>query len=155
MSRNVSTNYDSRLIKFLKIFRKYIKDIFMEEMFFFQLPKFDSLPMQRHFNKMLLLFFLTDTGTAADINSKELRLFSKRAAEEQRRKETLKFMKGVMDEITHLGNYSKPVDPTAVTFVIAKDDAYFPQSSLEHMKNIWPGCEVREIFELSLIFDLL
>ena len=53
-----------------------------------------------------------------------------------------------MDEITHLGNFSVPVDPTAVTFVIAKEDAYFPQSSLEHMTNIWPGCEV-----VTLLFE--
>ncbi|XP_076823045.1 protein ABHD18-like [Clavelina lepadiformis] len=64
---------------------------------------------------------------------------------ERRQQETVKFMKGVMDEITHLGNYSVPVDPSAATFVIAKDDAYFPQSSLTHMSQVWPGCEVREM----------
>ena len=50
-----------------------------------------------------------------------------------------------MDEITHLGNYSPPIDPTAVTFVIGKEDAYFPQAWLEHMHNVWPGCEVSRL----------
>ena len=101
--------------------------------------------------KFIFFFYIfAENGhfvTATEVNGmqdvKDVEVHLKRTAEEKRRKETLKFMKGVMDEITHLRNYSIPVDPTAVTFVIAKDDAYFPQSSLENMKDVWPGCEVK------------
>ena len=67
---------------------------------------------------------------------------TKKQAQEQRRKETISFMNGVMDEITHLGNYSQPIDTSLITFVVAKNDAYFPRSSLMSMESVWPGCEV-------------
>jgi len=62
---------------------------------------------------------------------------------ERRQKDTINFMKEVMDHITHLGNFSKPVDTSTVTFVCAKGDAYFPRSNLTPMDKLWPGCEVR------------
>lgn len=77
---------------------------------------------------------------------------SKKEAEEYRRKETINFMKGVMDEITHLGNYSRPVDTSLVTFVVAKNDAYFPRSTLSNMQSIWPNCEVSHFNIISICY---
>nr|CAB3219655.1 uncharacterized protein C4orf29 homolog [Phallusia mammillata] len=62
----------------------------------------------------------------------------------RRQQETIQFMRGVMDQVTHLGNFSKPVDTSAVTFVVGKGDAYFPRSTLKPMDEVWPGCEIRE-----------
>nr|XP_039269195.1 protein ABHD18-like [Styela clava] len=62
---------------------------------------------------------------------------------ERRRKQTLRFMKGVMDQVTDLQNFSVPIDPSMATFVIAKADAYYPIHSLRPMNEVWPGCEVR------------
>lgn len=52
------------------------------------------------------------------------------------------FMKEVMDQFTHLGNYSTPVDPSLATFFVAENDAYYPTANLTPMTEIWPGCEV-------------
>ena len=38
--------------------------------------------------------------------------------------EAVQFMRGVMDECTHLGNFSIPVDPSLVIIVAAKNDGY-------------------------------
>ncbi|XP_049741311.1 protein ABHD18 isoform X2 [Elephas maximus indicus] len=66
---------------------------------------------------------------------------------EQRRnnlqKESLKFMKGVMDECTHVANFSVPVDPSLIIVVQAKEDAYIPRTGVRSLQEIWPGCEVR------------
>ncbi|XP_040274369.1 protein ABHD18 isoform X2 [Bufo bufo] len=60
-------------------------------------------------------------------------------------KESLLFMKGVMDECTHVANFSVPVDPTLITVVQAKEDAYVPRVGVRSLQEIWPGCEVRYI----------
>ncbi|XP_048827158.1 protein ABHD18 isoform X1 [Brienomyrus brachyistius] len=57
--------------------------------------------------------------------------------------ESLGFMKGVMDECTHIANFSVPVDPSLVIVVQAKEDAYIPRSGVRSLQEIWPGCEVR------------
>ncbi|KAM5255163.1 protein ABHD18 isoform 2-T2 [Ctenodactylus gundi] len=66
---------------------------------------------------------------------------------EQRRnslqKESLIFMKGVMDECTHVANFSVPVDPSLIIVVQAKEDAYIPRTGVRSLQEIWPGCEIR------------
>ncbi|CAL4065394.1 unnamed protein product, partial [Meganyctiphanes norvegica] len=57
--------------------------------------------------------------------------------------ETLNFMRGVMDECTHLGNFSVPVDPELVIIVAADADAYMPRDDIMPLTQIWPGCEMR------------
>lgn len=59
--------------------------------------------------------------------------------------EALDFMRGVMDECTHLGNFSVPVDPSLIIIVSASNDAYVPQDSVMSLSEIWPGAEVRFI----------
>jgi len=58
-------------------------------------------------------------------------------------KESLDFMKGVMDECTHMANYTVPVDPSLIIVVQAKEDAYIPRTGCRSLQEIWPGCEVR------------
>jgi hypothetical protein len=57
----------------------------------------------------------------------------------------LHFMRGVMDECTHVGNFSKPVDTSLVIVVVAKSDAYVPRDSVLSIEDLWPGAEVRYI----------
>ncbi|XP_066241191.1 protein ABHD18 isoform X2 [Saccopteryx leptura] len=68
-------------------------------------------------------------------------------SQEQRRKnlqkESLLFMKGVMDECTHVANFSVPVDPSLIIVVQAKEDAYIPRTGVRSLQEIWPGCEIR------------
>ncbi|KAI5623112.1 protein ABHD18 [Silurus asotus] len=58
-------------------------------------------------------------------------------------RESLCFMKGVMDECTHIANFSVPVDPSLIIVVQAKEDAYVPRSGVRSLNEVWPGCEVR------------
>ncbi|XP_078145352.1 protein ABHD18 isoform X2 [Centroberyx gerrardi] len=58
-------------------------------------------------------------------------------------RESLSFMKGVMDECTHMANFSVPVDPSVIIVVQAKEDAYIPRSGVLSLQEIWPGCEIR------------
>ncbi|XP_056143206.1 protein ABHD18 [Lampris incognitus] len=58
-------------------------------------------------------------------------------------RESISFMKGVMDECTHMANFSVPVDPSLIIVVQAKEDAYIPRAGVLGLPEIWPGCEVR------------
>jgi len=57
----------------------------------------------------------------------------------------LHFMRGIMDECTHIGNFTKPVDTSLVIVVVATSDAYVPRSSVKGVDELWPGTEVRYI----------
>lgn len=58
-------------------------------------------------------------------------------------KESISFMKGVMDECTHMANFSVPVDTSLIIVVQAKEDAYIPRTGVLSLQEIWPECEVR------------
>uniref|UniRef100_A0A0K8TRX4 Protein ABHD18 n=1 Tax=Tabanus bromius TaxID=304241 RepID=A0A0K8TRX4_TABBR len=57
--------------------------------------------------------------------------------------EALQFMRGMMDECTHLKNFSVPYDTSLIIAVCAKDDAYVPREGCSSLEDIWPGAEVR------------
>ena len=61
----------------------------------------------------------------------------------EQRETALNFMAGMMDEFTHLGNFSIPVDPNLIVIVVAKSDAYIPRDSVISLKELWPGAQVR------------
>ena len=54
--------------------------------------------------------------------------------------DTINFMRGIMDECTHLGNFSCPVDPSLAFVVTASRDGYVPQSGSIPLTDLWPGC---------------
>ncbi|XP_054733441.1 protein ABHD18 [Anastrepha obliqua] len=58
-------------------------------------------------------------------------------------REALQFMRGMMDECTHLRNFSVPFDTSLIIAVCAKDDAYVPRDGCSSLEEIWPGVEVR------------
>ncbi|XP_076005342.1 protein ABHD18 [Genypterus blacodes] len=58
-------------------------------------------------------------------------------------RESQSFMKGVMDECTHMANFSVPVDTSLIIVVQAKEDAYIPRYGVLSLQEIWPGCEIR------------
>lgn len=57
--------------------------------------------------------------------------------------ESISFMKGVMDECTHMANFSVPVDTSLIIVVQATMDAYIPRTGVLSLRDIWPGCEIR------------
>ncbi|XP_034480815.1 protein ABHD18 [Drosophila innubila] len=58
-------------------------------------------------------------------------------------REALQFMRGMMDECTHLKNFSVPFDTSLIIAVCARDDAYVPRDGCSSLEDIWPGAEVR------------
>ncbi|XP_047004267.1 protein ABHD18 isoform X2 [Schistocerca americana] len=59
--------------------------------------------------------------------------------------EVLQFMRGIMDECTHLQNFDVPVDTSLIIAICARNDAYVPRDSCTHLSEIWPGAEIRYI----------
>lgn len=57
----------------------------------------------------------------------------------------IRFMRGIMDECTHLRNFSVPVDPELAIVVLAEKDAYQPRKGITSIPDIWPGSETRFI----------
>ncbi|RZF38662.1 hypothetical protein LSTR_LSTR003468 [Laodelphax striatellus] len=53
------------------------------------------------------------------------------------------FMRGIMDECTHLRNFARPVDTELITVVCARNDGYVPREGVTSLADIWPGLEVR------------
>lgn len=60
-------------------------------------------------------------------------------------REALQFMRGMMDECTHLKNFSVPYDTSLITAVCAKDDAYVPREGCSSLEDVWQGAEVKYI----------
>uniref|UniRef100_A0A1A9WQ15 Uncharacterized protein n=1 Tax=Glossina brevipalpis TaxID=37001 RepID=A0A1A9WQ15_9MUSC len=58
-------------------------------------------------------------------------------------REALQFMRGMMDECTHLKNFSVPYETSLIIAICAKDDAYVPREGCSSLEEIWPGVEVR------------
>lgn len=61
------------------------------------------------------------------------------------KQQAIDFMVGVMDECTHLGNFSTPVDTDLIIIVAAKKDAFVPRDKVLSLESLWPGSEVRYI----------
>ena len=76
---------------------------------------------------------------------KFLKLADKGEVEELKGEASLHFMRGVMDECTHLGNFSLPVDPSLVIIVAARSDAYIPRDNVLSLHELWPGSELRYV----------
>ncbi|PNJ83888.1 ABHD18 isoform 4 [Pongo abelii] len=85
----------------------------------------------------------TNKSSYTSRNPQSYHLLSKEQRRNSLRKESLIFMKGVMDECTHVANFSVPVDPSLIIVVQAKEDAYIPRTGVRSLQEIWPGCEIR------------
>ena len=59
------------------------------------------------------------------------------------------FMRCLMDECTHMANYSAPLDTELVDIVTAEYDAYQPRGAAEvrSLESCYPGCRVTAIPE--------
>jgi len=63
----------------------------------------------------------------------------------RRKAEAITFMRGIMDECTHLGNFSRPVDSSLAFVVTASCDGFVPQVGSIPLTNLWKGCIHRNI----------
>uniref|UniRef100_A0A8D0CBA6 Abhydrolase domain containing 18 n=1 Tax=Salvator merianae TaxID=96440 RepID=A0A8D0CBA6_SALMN len=85
--------------------------------------------------------FSTSSSSNKNFTNEQKHLISGKS--DRLQKESLRFMKGVMDECTHVANFSVPVDPSLIIVVQAKEDAYIPRTGVRSLQEIWPGCEIR------------
>ncbi|XP_050505047.1 protein ABHD18-like [Diabrotica virgifera virgifera] len=60
-------------------------------------------------------------------------------------KEALWFMRGMMDECTHLKNFAVPYDTSLVISICAATDGYVPRNGVSKLEDIWPGCTVKYV----------
>ncbi|KRT79316.1 hypothetical protein AMK59_8655 [Oryctes borbonicus] len=58
-------------------------------------------------------------------------------------KEAVWFMRGLMDECTHLKNFEVPIDTSLIIAICANMDAYVPKEGVSTLEEIWPGASVR------------
>ncbi|RZB38807.1 C4orf29 -like, partial [Asbolus verrucosus] len=63
----------------------------------------------------------------------------------KRDKEAVWFMRGMMDEFTHLKNFSVPFDPSLIIAVCAKSDGYVPRVGISNLDEIWAGATVKYV----------
>ncbi|XP_068023679.1 protein ABHD18 isoform X1 [Melanerpes formicivorus] len=87
--------------------------------------------------------FSTSSNINNNFTSPQGHWINKRRKSDTLQRESLRFMKGVMDECTHVANFSVPVDPSLIIVVQAKEDAYIPRTGVRSLQEIWPGCEIR------------
>lgn len=58
------------------------------------------------------------------------------------------FMRGLMDECTHVRNFTAPAEASLVIAVVATADAYIPRvgaSCSESLADVWPGATVKYV----------
>ena len=70
-------------------------------------------------------------------------------------REAVQFMRGIMDEATHLKNYDVPFDPTLIIIVAAEMDAYQPREGITALPDIWPGSQIRYIKDAGHVSSYL
>ena len=56
---------------------------------------------------------------------------------------TMAFMRHVMDECTHLANFTKPLDTELIVLPTATHDLYYPRDNVMSLAELWNGCETR------------
>lgn len=52
------------------------------------------------------------------------------------------FMRGIMDECTHLKNFSVPIDTSLIVAVCAQADGYVPREGCSSLEEVWPGATI-------------
>ncbi|XP_017774825.1 PREDICTED: protein ABHD18 [Nicrophorus vespilloides] len=60
-----------------------------------------------------------------------------------RDKDAIWFMRGLMDECTHLKNFATPVDTSLIIALCAQSDAYVPRDGCTRLEDIWPGATIK------------
>ncbi|XP_044257180.1 protein ABHD18 isoform X2 [Tribolium madens] len=63
----------------------------------------------------------------------------------KRDKEAIWFMRGMMDEFTHLKNFSVPYEPSLIIAVCAESDGYVPRVGISKLDEIWPGATIKYV----------
>lgn len=71
------------------------------------------------------------------------KLLSVPRTHKSKNKHALWFMRGLMDECTHLKNFSCPINTKLIVAWSALYDAYVPREGLTRLDEIWPGANIK------------
>ncbi|XP_065166458.1 protein ABHD18 [Atheta coriaria] len=93
-------------------------------------PEATSKPIYRFIKSLMRLS--TPRTNAKDVTQTKIR-----------DKDAIWFMRGLMDECTHLKNFATPVDTSLIIALCAKSDAYIPRDGCTRLEDIWPGATIR------------
>ena len=91
-------------------------------------------------NSDFINYFGSKTNKSTNTTNSETRTETKTTLDN-----TLDFMRGIMDECTHLANFSVPVDPELAIIINATHDGYVPRQHVQPLTDIWPGSQVRYV----------
>lgn len=98
---------------------------------------------------------LSVRGGGLPFLTKFLRNDTNETTTEAIRKEAVQFMRGIMDECTHLKNFDIPYDPSLIYIVVAEKDAYQPREGVSALPDIWPGAKLRYIHDQGHVSSYL
>jgi hypothetical protein len=87
----------------------------------------------------------SSSSLSSQLNAKSISPKSLQKREAAMQQVALDFMRGAMDECTHIANFSRPVDTSLVIIVAAEKDAYVPRDYVTGLDELWPGAELRYI----------
>ncbi|XP_054261066.1 protein ABHD18 isoform X2 [Macrosteles quadrilineatus] len=100
------------------------------------MPNLSRLRLTNSDDRTAMMLSLKESNTSARTSDEKINW---------KEHEALHFMRGIMDECTHLRNFSIPVDTSLIVSVCARDDGYVPREGVTDLTDIWPGAEVRYI----------
>jgi hypothetical protein len=87
----------------------------------------------------------SSSSPSSQLNAKSISPKSLQRREAAMQQVALDFMRGAMDECTHIANFSRPVDTSLVIIVTAEKDAYVPRDYVTGLDELWPGAELRYV----------
>lgn len=73
------------------------------------------------------------------------RVFNEKLAMKLRDRHAIWFMRGLMDEFTHLKNFPIPVETSLIIAICAQRDGYVPREGCTKLDELWPGSSIRYI----------
>ncbi|XP_054261067.1 protein ABHD18 isoform X3 [Macrosteles quadrilineatus] len=124
--------YKATLQKMVSI----IEDVNIGGLFKLSMPNLSRLRLTNSDDRTAMMLSLKESNTSARTSDEKINW---------KEHEALHFMRGIMDECTHLRNFSIPVDTSLIVSVCARDDGYVPREGVTDLTDIWPGAEVRYI----------
>jgi len=152
--KNEVVNIYNEVNKFKKEFnagKQFIKDMntnsksnIQSNVFFNNSQQLNSLKLTNSFDNMNCPHE-QNREFQTNLIEQIMKLFNKQSKNDDLNLEALSFMRGIMDECTHLKNFKPPVDLDIVIAVCAKRDGYVPLHNMDKLEDIWPGVKVRYI----------
>lgn len=99
----------------------------------------EDIPVAKY-RRTRLLYYKKFDGAVERLVEK---VFKEKNAMKLRDQHALWFMRGLMDEFTHLKNYPIPIDTNLIVAICARCDAYVPREGCAKLEELWPGITIK------------